>query len=114
MEDIKVNPFRDGDPDYQIIGTDGKTYPGGDTIAEWKKRLGGDEGQVAHPLTKRKLHLSLKPYAHLDPNTTRLQIAFRNDAPHPTSGRSGTQPAMSGPSHIVQAGKRVSDFLKKR
>jgi hypothetical protein len=114
MADIKVNPFRDGDPDYQIVGTDGKTYPGGDTIAEWKKRLGGDEGQVSHPLTKRKLHLSLKPYAHLDPNKTRLQIAFRNDAPHPSSGRSATPPAMSGPSHIAHAGKRMSEFLKKR
>jgi len=113
MEDIKVNPFRDGDPDYQLVGTDGKTYPGGDTIAEWKKRLGGDEGQVAHPLTKRKLHLSLKPFAHLDPNTTRLQIAFRNDTPHPMPGRSAAQSATSGPSRIAHGGKRVSEFLKK-
>ncbi len=114
MEDIKVTPFRDGDPDYQIVGTDGKTYPGGDTIAEWKKRLGGDEGQVAHPLTKRKLHLSLKPYARLDPDKTRLQIAFRNDAPHPAPGSSGAQRATPGPSHIAREGKRVSEFLKKK
>lgn len=116
MDEIKINPFPDGDPDYQLIGRDGKVYPGGETIAEWKRRLGGDEGYVIHPLTKNKLPLSLVPYAHLDPEKTRLQIAFHN--PH-TGPRSTTDTAQSPKGerrafYVVQRGKRVAEFLKDK
>ncbi|MDQ6905188.1 MAG: hypothetical protein M3176_00020 [Chloroflexota bacterium] len=116
MEDLKVNPFRDGDPDYQLVGRDGKVYPGGETIAEWRRRLGGDEGYVAHPLTKRKLRLSLKPYAHLDPEKTRLQMAFHN--PHNDPARTETASHGSAgaakPFYVARQGKRVAEFLKKK
>lgn len=113
MADIKINPFRSGDPDYQMVGTDGTIHPGGDTIAEWRMRLGGDEGYVTHPLTKQRVPLSLKPYAKMDPNRTRLQIAFRNDTPHPAPAQAGAQRAAARPSRITREGKRVSEFLKK-
>lgn len=115
MEELKVHPFRDGDPDYQLTGRDGKVYPGGETIAEWRRRLGGDEGFVTHPLTKKKLPLSLKPYAHLDPNTTRLQMAFRNPHASPATAASRAQTAGAAPEfYVTHQGKRVAEFLKDK
>lgn len=116
MEELKVNAFRDGDPDYQLTGRDGKIYPGGETIAEWRRRLGGDEGHVTHPLTKKKLPLSLKPYAHLDPNTTRLQMAFHNPHTGPAPSAIGARPTAGTAEnfYVTHQGKRVAEFLKDK
>ena len=73
---MKIEAFQEGDADYQIRLADGRVLPGGRTIAEWRKILKGDEGEVEEYENKHTYHLSLKPYARLDPNKTRLAIVF--------------------------------------
>lgn len=49
----------------------------GHPISQWRKEFGGGEGDVVHPGTGNKHHVSLKPHAHLDPDKTYLAITYR-------------------------------------
>jgi hypothetical protein len=46
------------------------------TIARWRERRGGDEFVVTNPVTGRSHHVSLAPYADLDPETTYIGFVF--------------------------------------
>jgi hypothetical protein len=65
--------FKADDPPQVVSG---RTLPRGRTIAEWRKILGGDEGQVKDTFRGLPHHVSLKPWANLDSDTTYLRVDF--------------------------------------
>lgn len=71
---VAVSLFADGDPNYVVKSPDGTLWPGGETLAEWRTKYGGDIGEVTHYRTGQKFRIDLSPYTHLDPDRTRVQI----------------------------------------
>ncbi len=71
---VEVSLFADGDPDYAINSPDGTILPGGETLAEWRAKYGGDIGEVTHYHTGQVFRIDLSPYAHLDPHRTRVRV----------------------------------------
>lgn len=121
---IRVQPFADGDPGYKIIMGSGKTAPGGYTIAEWRKRLGGDEGYIRGPGNTGRTLLSLTPYTALDPNKTRLFIAY-SFAPDASTPQGRVYAQTMAASHAARqkapvmastknTGQKALDFLRSR
>ncbi|MGI8855674.1 MAG: hypothetical protein ACR2JW_07985 [Thermomicrobiales bacterium] len=71
---VEVSLFADGDPNYAVKGPDGTIWPGGETLAEWRAKYGGDIGAITHYATGQKFSIDLSPYAHLDPHQTRVRV----------------------------------------
>ncbi len=71
---FEVSLFADGDPNYAVKGLDGTVWPGGETLAEWRAKYGGDIGEMTHYNTGQKFRIDLSPYAHLDPHRTRVRV----------------------------------------
>lgn len=71
---VEVSLFVDGDPNYAVKGPDGTIWPGGETLAEWRAKHGGDIGEIAHYATGQKFTIDLSPYAHLNPYRTRVRV----------------------------------------
>lgn len=79
--DVKVEVISAGDPRAKATHSDGReiTLP---TLAQLRQRAGGDELQI--PDQTGAIHrISLKQYAHLDPNATHLLISDTFYPDHP-------------------------------
>jgi len=70
----EVSLFADGDPNYAVKGPDGTVWPGGETLAEWRTKYGGNIGEITHYHTGQTFSVDLSPYAHLDPHRTRVRM----------------------------------------
>jgi len=101
----------DGDPNYVGIRPDGTLWPGGETLAAWRAQHGDDVATLVHPHTGQRFRVDLSPYAHLDPQTTRVRLGFifmpsldaQRDRPPPppsASGRTMCMEAQVHPQHI--------------
>lgn len=55
---------------------DGTVHKDGLTLADWRERLGGDEGEFTNPATGEKVQISLKQWAREDPKNTYINIGF--------------------------------------
>lgn len=89
--------YVDGAAEPQILRSDGRTvqyaFEGdvqgrfwrGHTLAAWRRRFGGDEGEVTDPILKQSHRVSLRPWAGAHPETTSLNFSFawEPDAPLP-------------------------------
>lgn len=84
---MRVDVYDVADPKYQITEPDGQVRQWGQSLASWRTRLGGDEGVVTDPAVGGEHKLSLKPYAHLDPERTYLALSF-GFIPEPSARRS--------------------------
>ncbi len=80
--------YVDGAAAPQILRSDGRTVPysfeGGPpgrsyrwySLAAWRLRCGGDEGEVIDPFLQQPHRVSLRPWAGADPETTALNFSF--------------------------------------
>lgn len=80
--------FVDGAEEPQILRSDGRTveysfeggppggFPRGYTLAEWRRRFGGDEGEVTDPILQQTHRVSLRPRTSTNPETTSLNFSF--------------------------------------
>ena len=85
--------FVNGASEPQVTRSDGRvvayTFDGGPPpfrgrpLAEWRRRFGGDEGELTDPALGQRHRISLKPWADADPDTTllRFDFAFVPDQP---------------------------------
>ncbi len=71
---VRIVGFQKGDPRYQLASGKGDK---GLSIAQLRKRFGGDEGEISDPYHGHLHHISLKPWANKDPEKTFLYISFR-------------------------------------
>ncbi len=71
---VRITAFQKDDPRYQLASGKGNK---GLSIAQLRKRFGGDEGEIPDPYLGHMHHISLKPWANEDPEKTFLQISFR-------------------------------------
>jgi hypothetical protein len=72
----ELTAFAVGDPAGEIAVPGGAPIPLGQTLRELRAQLGGDEGFVEDGFGGRH-PISLAPWAHADPDRTRIVIAFR-------------------------------------
>ncbi|QBD78647.1 hypothetical protein EPA93_22710 [Ktedonosporobacter rubrisoli] len=71
---VHIVAFQKGDPRYQFASGKGDK---GLSIAQLRKRFGGDEGEIPDPYSGQMHPISLKPWADKDPEKTFLHISFR-------------------------------------
>ena len=71
---VRIVAFQKGDPRYQAANGKGER---GLSVAQLRKRFGGDEGEIPDPIYGQMHHISLKQWANEDPETTFLRISFR-------------------------------------
>ncbi len=71
---VHIVAFQRDDPRYQLASGKGNK---GLSIAQLRKRFGGDEGEIPDPYHGDMHHISLKPWANEDPEKTFLHISFR-------------------------------------
>jgi hypothetical protein len=74
---LQVVAFNADDASHPTVTMgDGSVRPAGLSIAELRKRFGGDEGEV-RDLSGKTHFVSLKPWADSDPDKTFIIISFQ-------------------------------------
>ena len=83
---LNVVPYEKDDPEQFLLAPPGHlenelvTNPGW-SLAEFRERLGGEQGYLEDPEGKSHL-FSLKPWASADPNTQRFRVQFVGPVRH--------------------------------
>ena len=84
---VVANAFAHGAAEVEVTFSDGRartmTFEGGPphtyrgpSLAEWRERFGGDEGELTDPMLRQTHRISLQPWADADPDTTSLRFDF--------------------------------------
>ena len=73
---MEVFEFQDGDPTYQHTSSDGTISPGGISVAQLQRRLGGNEGEFTGP-SGEMYHISLAAWEGQNLEKTLLQMRCR-------------------------------------
>lgn len=110
---VAVSLFAEGDPNYAVKGPDGTVWPGGETLAEWRTKYGGDIGEITHYSTGQKFRIDLSPYTHLDPEKTRVHVQTGRFATGPGGRSSEPPPEPIDPRLIIRISHLKPDDIRR-